>query len=284
MRGPRRGGRAKARRFCSAFVCLSVVALATACVSAPPRRGATSSPEAESPRVEAARRRQATALRSRFRVAEVTYPGRLQIVAFKLERRLELWGFSGQRGRYVQIASYPFLGTSGDLGPKRRSWDHQIPEGFYRVVALNPASLYHLSLKLDYPNASDRARGDPRDPGSDIFIHGDNVSDGCIPIGNRAIEQLYLAVLDSRAAGFQVRVAIFPCRFSESGCRAVLRREARGRPELAAFWSDLAEGFELFTKSGVPPRVTIESSGRYAYPAAARTAQGEVQAVRLAPP
>ncbi|HUK13277.1 MAG TPA: hypothetical protein VLW17_08235, partial [Thermoanaerobaculaceae bacterium] len=165
-----------------------------------PETGA-GAPQAGYPRVAAARRRQAAELGRLFRAARVAYPAPLFVMAFKRERTLELWGFSASRRRYIRIAAYPILAASGDLGPKRRAWDHQVPEGFYHLVRLNPESLYHLSLQVDYPNRSDRLLGDREDPGSDIYVHGDRVSDGCLPIGDHAIEQLYLAVLDSRAAG-----------------------------------------------------------------------------------
>ncbi len=252
--------RATRRLWVIAAARLLVIAVAAACVSTVPRRGA------ETPRVREARRRQGATVARLFRTAQVGYPARLLIVAFKEERTLELWGFSERRGRYVEIVSYRFLGSSGELGPKRRSWDHQIPEGYYHVTVLNPESLYHLSLGLDYPNASDRLLADGRDPGSDIFIHGDDVSDGCIPIGDRGIEQLYIAVLDSRSAGYGVPVEIFPCRFSERGCREELRRADRGRPELAAFWAELNAGFDLLEMSGMPPAVEVDADGRYTFP------------------
>jgi murein L,D-transpeptidase YafK len=243
-------------------------AVAAACVSTGPGSGPARTRTSSYPglaRVQVARQRQAGALRALFARARVELPARLLLVGFKDERRLELWGYSHHRGRLVLVAAYPWLATSGVLGPKRRSWDHQVPEGFYRVAALNPMSLYHLSLRLDYPNASDRLLGDPSDPGGDIFIHGDHVSDGCIAVGDRAIEQLYLAVLDSRESGNEVPVDIFPCRFSDAGCRAVLRREAAGRPQLAAFWENLAEGFARFESSGQPPRAWVSQSGRYVF-------------------
>ena len=31
------------------------------------------------------------------------------------------------------IFSYPVLGQSGELGPKLREGDRQVPEGFYRI-------------------------------------------------------------------------------------------------------------------------------------------------------
>jgi len=257
--------RVAALRLTGVALRLIVAAAAVACASTHPPRGSAAAGSVEPERARAARRAQAPALQRMFRAAHVGYPARLLIVAFKWERTLELWGFSRQTGRYVRVASYPFLAGSGELGPKRRSWDHQIPEGFYRVTLLNPASLYHLSLELDYPNAADRILGDARDPGSEIFIHGGAASDGCIPIGNRAIEQLYIAVLDSRAAGYPVPLEIFPCRFSDPACRGLLEREDRNRPALAAFWADLAEGYELFARSGCPPVVVVDASGRYLY-------------------
>ncbi len=213
--------------------------------------------------MRAARLRESAVVERLFRAAGAKLGGPVAVVAFKHERTLELWGLSRRARRYVRVASFPFLGTSGALGPKRRSGDHQIPEGIYRVTALNPVSLYHLSLGLDYPNASDRALGDRVDPGGDIFIHGDAVSDGCIPIGDRGIERLYLAVLDSRSAGHEVPVAILPCRFEDAGCRAELARDAAGRPGLAEFWAGLGAWYGAFERSGAPPPVSVDGSGRY---------------------
>lgn len=265
MTAPEATSRARANRFSIHWLLpAAATAVAMACVSTGPGPPAPRL-EAEQPRVRAARQQQEGALRRLFAKARVEPPGRLLIVVYKAERELELWGFSLRRGRFVPVAAYPMLATSGTLGPKRRRWDHQIPEGFYRVAALNPVSLYHLSLRLDYPNRSDRVLGDHRNPGDDIYIHGDHVSDGCIAIGDRAIEQLYLAVLDSRAAGREVPVEIFPCRFSDPDCRARLRREADGRPALAAFWDNLADGFALLERSGRPPRVSVAASGRYVF-------------------
>ena len=77
----------------------------------------------------------------------------------------------------------------------RPEGDKQVPEGFYRIELLNPNSRYHLSLRVNYPNADDieRAREDRRDLlnlGGDIMIHGGAESIGCIAIGNPAIEHL----------------------------------------------------------------------------------------------
>jgi hypothetical protein len=92
---------------------------------------------------------------------------------------------------------FPFTARSGGPGPKLREGDRQIPEGLYRIDAVNPASAYHLSLRVSYPNADDRARSAAlgiADPGGDIYIHGKAVSIGCIAIGDDAIEQVFQAV------------------------------------------------------------------------------------------
>ena len=95
------------------------------------------------------------------------------------------------------IKSYPFTGFSGGLGPKLWEGDGQIPEGVYAIEYLNPNSQFHLSVKLDYPNVFDKAKGraDGRDRlGFDIFIHGGSATIGCIPIGDAGIEEVFLMV------------------------------------------------------------------------------------------
>ena len=69
--------------------------------------------------------------------------------------------------------------------------DGQIPEGIYGIGYLNPNSSYYFSLKVTYPNASDRARAkaDGRtNLGGDIMIHGQAVTIGCVPVGDDAID------------------------------------------------------------------------------------------------
>jgi len=216
-------------------------------------------------RVSDARRHQGARLDVLFAKAGVTYPAPVALRAFKQEGVLELWALSMERGRYVEVARWPFTGYSGDLGPKRRRWDRQIPEGFYRVAGFNGASRYHLSLELDYPNASDRILSNARHPGSNIFIHGDEWTSGCIPIGNRAIEQAYLAVLDAADAGHEVPVQVFPCRFGTPACDRLLRAYAKGKPKLAAFWENLRAGATAFELNGLPPAVSVAPDGRYLF-------------------
>ena len=132
----------------------------------------------------------------RFDAAGVAYPPpRLALLGFKAEKRLELWADRG--GTWVFVHAYPILGASGTAGPKLRQGDRQVPEGIYRVEYLNPQSICHLSMKLDYPNAFDRAHAKAEGRtklGGDIFIHGGSASIGCLAVGDRAIEELFAMV------------------------------------------------------------------------------------------
>ena len=149
-------------------------------------------------------------LRPRFERAGVALPpDSLLLVGLKEEKRLEVWAPAA--GTWRRVHAYPVLAASGGPGPKLREGDRQVPEGLYRVVGLNPNSSYHLSLKLDYPNAFDwrQARAEGRhEPGSDIFIHGKAVSIGCLAIGDAAIEELF--VLVARTGKERVRVVLAP--------------------------------------------------------------------------
>jgi len=120
-------------------------------------------------------------------------PKSLTLVGFKEERQLDVW-VSGRRP-YL-LARYPILAASGGAGPKRREGDLQVPEGAYRLTALNPLSRFHLSIRVDYPNAEDlRNLGAPHSElGGDIYIHGSRVSVGCLAIGDQAIEELFCLV------------------------------------------------------------------------------------------
>lgn len=139
------------------------------------------------PRVEPLWRRRAAD-------AGVTFPPpNLTIVILKAERRLLV-----QAGR-AQLAAFDVTAASGTLGPKRLQGDLQVPEGRYRVESLNPNSRFRLSLRVDYPNAQDRADAalDGRagaDLGGDIMIHGGAASIGCVAIGDPAVEELFWLV------------------------------------------------------------------------------------------
>lgn len=138
----------------------------------------------------------------------------LTLIGLKEERSLEVWAHrDGDEPDLIR--TYPFTAYSGKLGPKLREGDLQIPEGVYEVEYLNPNSSYHLSIKVDYPNAFDREKGeaDGRETlGGDIFIHGRAVTIGCIPIGDEAIEDLFTIVSQVGARNTDVIIAPFDFR------------------------------------------------------------------------
>jgi len=95
------------------------------------------------------------------------------------------------------------------VGPKHFEGDERTPEGRYVIDARNPRSAYHLSLRISYPNADDRAyaQAQGRSPGGDIFVHGqpngydgpplgEDWTDGCIALSNDAIEEMWTLVAD----------------------------------------------------------------------------------------
>ncbi len=149
--------------------------------------------QSKAPRFARVHARRHLEVEEHFRHVGAAWPVQnLFLRAFKRERVLEVWARGGaDRGR-VLVWSFPLCAGSGGLGPKRREGDAQIPEGIYRIERFNPWSRFHLSLGLNYPNPQDRARAGADNPGSDIFIHGDCVSIGCLAIEDDPIERLYL--------------------------------------------------------------------------------------------
>lgn len=122
-------------------------------------------------------------------------PKRVTLLAFKDEKVLEVWA-AGSAGGHRFVSRYPVLAASGKLGPKRKEGDRQVPEGIYDLPILNPNSKFHLSIRVDYPSADDiKHLPGPRDQmGSDIYIHGNSVSIGCLAMGNEVIEEIFCLV------------------------------------------------------------------------------------------
>jgi murein L,D-transpeptidase YafK len=172
-------------------------------------------------------------------------PAEIYLRALKQERELEVWG--GAPGKPLTlIKTYPFCAASGDLGPKRRQGDLQVPEGFYEVSSFNPWSDFHLSMKVSYPNASDRVLSDADHPGGLIYLHGGCASIGCIAITDPAIEEVYLLANDSKVR--PIHFDIFPSRNSDE----------------SDFARQLQPGLSAFEKTHRPPRVKIDGkTGAY---------------------
>ena len=81
------------------------------------------------------------------------------IRTYKKEAELEIWKRRKSDGKYALLKTYPMCRWSGQLGPKVREGDRQVPEGFYAIAPsqMNPNSNYYLSFNVGYPNALDRA-------------------------------------------------------------------------------------------------------------------------------
>ena len=105
----------------------------------------------------------------------------------------------------VPVRSYRIaLGFAPD-GAKTRQGDGKTPEGSFRIDRRNDRSAYHLSLGINYPQASHRARAQAagESPGGDIFIHGQpnqrpdgevlagDWTAGCIAISDAEIRELF---------------------------------------------------------------------------------------------
>lgn len=138
-----------------------------------------------------------TPMQNHFKKAKVSYPPKkISLIGIKDKKILELWALD-QKNSWQLIHAYPILAASGNLGPKLREGDLQVPEGIYKIIGLNPNSSYHLSMKINYPNEYDWGKAkleNRKQPGSNIFIHGRAISIGCLAIGDRAIEELFTLV------------------------------------------------------------------------------------------
>ena len=102
------------------------------------------------------------------------------------------------------LKSYQFELGFAPVGDKFVEGDGRTPEGAYLIDAKNPDSLYHLSLRISYPDANDIAEAAAlgQSPGGNIYIHGtpalylgdDDWTWGCIAVTNEEIEEIYAMV------------------------------------------------------------------------------------------
>ncbi len=180
-------------------------------------------------------------------------PTEVYLRVFKKERQVELW--AGPKGRPLTLVkTYTICAASGELGPKRVEGDLQVPEGFYEVPEFNSTSSYHLSMKVSYPNASDRIRSNKSKPGGLIYMHGDCVSIGCIAIEDAQIEEVYLISLDAKAR----RIDIYPTRLT-----AQAMRELAVDP-MSTFWQELEPAYTKFEKTKRPAAFQVDpKTGAY---------------------
>jgi len=249
-----------------ALICLAVIGCLAAPQAPTARADSYEVQQKSFPRVRDAFRDQEADWRARFRDSLAAWPPReVYLRAYKAEGELELWAASdkGDEMPLVRVHTFPICAASGDLGLKRRSGDGQVPEGFYRINRFNPHSSYLLSLGLDYPNAWDKARAsqDKLSAGGDIFIHGSCVTIGCLPLGDAAIQGLYLVAVKAKSAGQRtIHIAVSPCRFGEAACEARLK-DLKADPDTKHVHQALRVAEIAFGVSRRRPEVNVTRKG-----------------------
>lgn len=213
-------------------------------------------------RVKAAYEEKEEIVKQYFTDAGLPYKGfSLFIRALKTEKTVEAW-VKTPGNNFKLLKTFPFCTTSGTLGPKRKEGDLQIPEGIYTLNHFNPQSNFHLSLGVSYPNASDRILSDKQHPGGAIYIHGNCVTIGCIPITDEKIKELYVLAVEARNNGQQnIPIHIFPSQLDDKGF-AKLKAEFANSPHIG-FWENLKFVFDDFEKTKVLKKVKVNSNGAY---------------------
>ncbi|MFT7614739.1 MAG: murein L,D-transpeptidase YafK, partial [Parvicellaceae bacterium] len=98
----------------------------------------------------------------------------------------------------------------------------------------------------------------------DIFIHGNCVSIGCIPITNVMIEELYVLAVEARNNGQRkIPVHIFPFKMHDDNIKVAT--ESLSDETIKSFWENLKGGYQKFEETRKVPTVKITSTGSYIY-------------------
>jgi len=188
------------------------------------------------------------------------------IVAYKAEDKLEIYSRAKNDSEYKFLIEYDICKKSGELGPKRKQGDYQVPEGFYYIEHFNPSSQFHLSLKINYPNQSDRKKGTAGKLGGDIFIHGACCTIGCIPMTDEKIKEIYLYAVYAKNNGQEkVPVYIFPFKMTDENFKKY-KETYKTNSELISFWANLKTGYDRFIKDKKELKFTVDNKGDYIFP------------------
>ena len=161
------------------------------------------------------------------------------IRTYKKEAEFEVWKMAAD-GRYVLLKTYPMCRWSGQLGPKTREGDRQVPEGFYAITPgqMNPNSAYYLSFNVGYPNAYDRAHGYG---GGSIMVHGACSSAGCFSMTDQEIAEIYSLARDGFLGGQRaIQMQSLPFHMTAENFA-----KYRLDPNVA-FWKELKVGTDNF--------------------------------------
>ena len=191
-------------------------------------------------------------------------PAAMYIRSFKYDRQMEIWVKNSLTSPYKLFKTYKVCIQSGTMGPKRMEGDYQVPEGFYYINEFNPNSVYHLSLGLNYPNASDRILSDSIRPGSAIYIHGNCVSTGCIPIGDFPIEEVFVLASAVRAEGQEfIPVHVFPVKYNIKNSLSYLQKAIENNDYLQSFNTNIRQVYDYFEAKKQLPIILVNKKGEY---------------------
>jgi murein L,D-transpeptidase YafK len=204
-------------------------------------------------------------LRKQFTDKGMQWPAKfVYIRSFKFDAQVEVWVKNEAKEPYKLFKSYKICQQSGGFGPKRLQGDFQVPEGFYYINEFNPNSNYHLALGLNYPNTSDRILSDSLRPGGDIYIHGNCVSVGCIPVNDQQIEELYVISSYAKANGEDfIPVHVFPYKYTSRKAAEYFRNNTRNNQVVQKFATQLKSVFDRFEETKQLPVVLINKKGEY---------------------
>lgn len=189
----------------------------------------------------------------------------LLFVVYKDISQLDIYAKNKQEIQYKKILSYPVCSRSGELGPKRKQGDEQVPEGFYYIDRFNPKSNFYLSLGLNYPNLSDRKKSRAANLGGDIFIHGSCVTVGCMPMTDNFIKEIYLLAVFAKNNGQnKIPVYIFPFQMTDQN-HINYKHRYKDNKELILFWNNLKTGHDKFIRDLKELTINVTENGDYAY-------------------
>ena len=183
--------------------------------------------------------------------------------AFKTERKIELWAKNTCDHAFTFIKEFPICEISGTVGPKRHSHDLQVPEGFYHINELNPYSKYYLSMRINYPNASDSIRGNRAHLGNLIYIHGNCESSGCIAITDERIKELFVYCIEAYNSGQkEIDITIFPAQLDDSNYSRLTAGYSKNKDKIS-LCADLKRSYDLFNQTKVQPAVKFLPDGTH---------------------
>jgi murein L,D-transpeptidase YafK len=196
--------------------------------------------------------------------------------AFKKEAELEIWKMKAD-GQYALLKSYPMCRWSGQLGPKKREGDRQVPEGFYAITPnkMNPNSAYYLSFDVGYPNAYDRAHNRT---GSLIMVHGACSSAGCFSMTDEQIAEIYAIAREAFGGGQpSIQMQSMPFRMTPENLA-----KHRFDPNMK-FWREIKEGVDHFDITRREPQVAV-CGGRYVFNSKTKNSSDRLDARAACPP